>query len=120
MVLDGLRFALQAIDPEELFAKQAIPIDSALQPLVETIRPFILQLSVILGGIFGVYLILILVRIYYERKNLKVLQAIRYDFDHLNEHYHIPNSRERLGWFQRVWQRLFRREAPSEKKAAKK
>ncbi len=120
MVLDGLRFALQAIDSEELFAKQAIPIDSALQPLVETIRPVILQLSVILGGIFGLYLILILVRIYYERKNLKVLQAIRYDFDHLNEHYHIPSSRERVGWFRRLWRKLFPREAPAEKKTGKK
>lgn len=119
-MIDGLRFTLQAIDPEELFAQQAIPIDSALQPLVETVRPFILQLSVILGGIFGLYLILILVRIYYERKNLKVLQAIRYDFDHLNEHYHIPSSRERVGWFRRLWQNLFPRKAQAEKKVGKK
>lgn len=72
--------------------------NSALGPLFDLINPFIVKLSVLVGGIFGLYVILILLRIYYERKNMKLLQHIRYNLDQQNHHYGIPSSREKRGF----------------------
>ena len=74
---------------------------SAFQPLIDLIHPFFLKLSVIVGGIFGLYVILIVLRVYYERRNMILLEQIRYDFDHLNQHYGIPSSRDKIGFFHR-------------------
>ena len=76
---------------------------SAFQPVVDIIRPFFLKLSVIVGGIFGLYAILIVLRVYYERRNMILLEQIRYDLDHLNQHYGVPSSREKVGFFHRYF-----------------
>ncbi len=75
--------------------------ESAFQPLIDLIRPFFLKLSVIVGGIFGLYVILIVLRVYYERKNMILLEHIRYNLDHLNQYYGIPSSREKVGFLHR-------------------
>src|SRR3989338_2645265 len=71
---------------------------SALAPLAELLGPLLVKLSVLVGGIFGLYVILIILRIYYERKNMKLLQHIRYDLDQQNRHYGIPSSRDKIGF----------------------
>ena len=71
--------------------------DFAPQALVDAFQPFLLKLSVIVGGIFGLYVILLIVRIYYERRNYNILKDIRYDLDQLNLHYNLPNSSQRKG-----------------------
>ncbi|MBT4936018.1 hypothetical protein HOL21_00035 [Candidatus Woesearchaeota archaeon] len=76
---------------------QVIDVGPELQPLVDTIQPFFGKLSVLVGGLFGLYIILILVRIYYERKKVKILRDIRYDMDHLNRYHGISYSRHRMG-----------------------
>jgi len=48
-----------------------------LQPLVDVISPFVSVASWLLGGVFGIYLILLVVRIYYEHRKLKILIQIR-------------------------------------------
>lgn len=75
-----------------------VPIE-ALQALVDLIGPFFVKLSVVVGGIFGLYFILILARVYYERKKVRLLQHIRYDLDHLNYHFKLPTSRQQIGFF---------------------
>lgn len=75
--------------------------DFAPQALVDAFQPFLLKLSVIVGGIFGLYVILLIVRIYYERRNYKILKDIRYDLDQLNLHYNLPNSSQRKGILRR-------------------
>ncbi|MBI2146254.1 hypothetical protein HYU22_02860 [Candidatus Woesearchaeota archaeon] len=82
---------------------QAGLADAALPPLLDSLQPLLQKLSLIVGGIFGLYIILILVRIHYERKTLKTLQDIRYDLDHLNMHYNLPASRDQPG----LWKRMF-------------
>ena len=93
----GLRFLLETINPEDFLAGQPIDIDvsSAFDPLIDTIRPFILKASLLVGGIFGLYLILILVRVYYERRKVKLLKGIKFDLDVMNEHHEVPSSRQR-------------------------
>ncbi|HLC98256.1 MAG TPA: hypothetical protein VJC21_05770 [Candidatus Nanoarchaeia archaeon] len=82
---------------------ETLPIAPDLQPLIDIIQPFFSKLSVLLGGIFGVYILLLLVRIYYERKHVRLLQDMRYDLDVLNEHYGLPTSKQRKGWLRRVF-----------------
>ena len=56
----------------------------ALQPIVDLVQPALLKLSVLVGGIFGLYLLLLFFRVHYERKKVRILQDIRYDLDKLN------------------------------------
>lgn len=85
-------------------AVQAAPeITGAIQPVLDTIQPLLIKLSLIVGGIFGVYVILIFLRVHYERKHLKVLNNILFDLDQLNMHYGLPHSKSRKGWFKRLW-----------------
>lgn len=82
-----------------------LPLEATIQSMADTVRPLFLKLSVMLGGIFGLYVILIVARVHYERKKVKILKQIRYDLDHLNQHYDLPYSRgvrplwrRALGW----------------------
>ena len=81
-------------------------LDVGFGTLYEVVRPFLLKLSFLVGGIFGLYLILILVRVYYERRKVKLLQAIRYDLDRLNMHHGVSYSRERKGFFMKMFSEL--------------
>ncbi len=72
----------------------------------DIIKPLLKSLSVVVGGIFGLYLIIILARIHYERKKVKLLQNILYDLDRLNEYYKIPNSKMRKGPLQKLVRKI--------------
>jgi hypothetical protein len=67
-----------------MFFAANLVVDSAIAPIVEVTAPIISKLNVLVGGIFGLYLILIVARIYYERRKVKILEDIRYDLDNLN------------------------------------
>lgn len=81
----------------EEFAAQLPPseITEIFQPLIETVKPIIGTISLVLGGLFGLYLIFILFRLYYERKKVKYLKNINYDLDYLNQHFNLPYSQEK-------------------------
>lgn len=80
---------------EEL-ANQAVPeIATLFQPLIDTIKPIIGFVSAIVGGLFGLYLIFIIARLYYERKKVRLLKNINYDLDYLNQHFNLPYSKEK-------------------------
>ncbi len=87
---------------EEAIIGQAPEILSGLEPLLGSIRPLVINLSYLLGGIFGLYAVLILVRIYYEKRALRVLNDIRFDLDQLNAHYGLRTSKEQLGFFKKL------------------
>ena len=78
-------------------------VGTGLDSLYLLVQPFFKRLSLFVGGIFGLYLILILVRVYYERRKVKLLQAIRYDLDRLNMHYEIGYSTQKKGWFRKAF-----------------
>ncbi len=89
-----------AIDPTSL------GLDGGVQPLIDTINPFLAKISIFVGGIFGLYLIYVIVRIYYERKRTKILEDIRYDLDQMNIHYNLPYSKHRLGIIKKIGSKL--------------
>ncbi|MBT4539232.1 hypothetical protein HOI26_03495 [Candidatus Woesearchaeota archaeon] len=74
----------------------------ALQPIVDLVQPALLKLSVLVGGIFGLYLLLLFFRVHYERKKVRILQDIRYDLDKLNIHFDISTSKQRKTRFKRI------------------
>lgn len=96
---------IAANNPEVLPPNLSEGIESLpLQPLVNIIQPLLAKVNLLVGGIFGLYFFLILIRIYYERKKVHILKDIRYDLDYLNEHYKLPHSRNRQG----PWGKTFR------------
>ena len=103
--------------------EEAADIVPGLQPLIEAVRPFFLKISVLVGGIFGLYFILLLARVYYERKKVKLLKDIRYDLDRLNMHHGVPYSTGKKGFFRRglkvIGTKLFSRKPVEHKKGKK-
>jgi hypothetical protein len=75
--------------------------DAGYESLVEVLRPLFLKANVVVGGVFGLYLILVLVRIYYERKKVKLLEDIKYNLDRANISKGLPYSRTRKTPFKR-------------------
>lgn len=67
-----------------------------LNPLIETIKPLLGIISAIVGGLFGLYLIYIVMRLYYERKRTVLLRDIRFDLEYLNQHLNLPYSQEKI------------------------
>lgn len=77
-----------------------------LESLIEVIQPVILKLSILFGGIFGLYVILILIRVHYERKKIGLLRDIRHDLDKLNAHYGLSTSKSRKDFWGRTWAKI--------------
>jgi hypothetical protein len=80
-----------------LFAVDVSVIDPSVLSVLEPITPIFQKVSVIVGGLFGVYLLLLVARIYYERKKVKLLKDIRYDLDQLNSHFGVCYSKYHHG-----------------------
>ena len=81
-------------------------INPVLQPAIELVQPILMKLSVLVGGIFGLYLILIFVRIHYERKKVKLLQDIKYNLDQSNKKHNVPYSKIRKRWWKKLLEKL--------------
>ena len=101
----------------DIAAQQAPEILGDLQPLVDLIQPLILKASILVGGIFGLYLILITIRIYYERKKVKLLYDIRYDLDQMNISQGVTSSRQKKSIFRKIMNFFITK--PKEKRMAK-
>ncbi len=71
-----------------------IAVPGALEPVVEVIRQTIGTVSWLVGGIFGLYLILLIVRWWQNRILIKVMKDIRFNLDQLNKRYRIKYSGE--------------------------
>jgi hypothetical protein len=56
-----------------------------LQPLMDVVGPIISTLSWMLGGIFGIYMLWLIIKIYYDHKRIKILKEIRNDIKFLRE-----------------------------------
>ncbi len=101
-------------------AIEGLPVDEALQPLLTAIQPFLSKLSLLLGGVFGVYVLYILVKMYYERKKVALLKDIRYNSEQLNTHFGVAHSGEKKGIFRKLFTHFKKKEKVDEKKKNKK
>lgn len=83
-----------------------VDTDTILQPVLDLLQPYLEALSFIGGGILILYVLLLILRVRYERQKVKILKDIRYDLDHLNMHYGVRHSSEKKGLFTRALQYL--------------
>ena len=74
-------------------------------PLAEVIQPIFSQLILLFGGIAGLYLLLIFIRIIYERKKVKLLRDIRFNLDQINIDKKLPYSTSKQSWVKRVFRK---------------
>lgn len=86
---------IEQLAAEQFASQQPAEMVSFFQPVIEVIKPAVGTLSAVVGGLFGLYFIFIVVRLYYERRKLKLLKNINYDLDYLNQHFNLPYSHER-------------------------
>ncbi len=81
-------------------------IEELTQPLQESVQPLVDIAKYILGGLFGLYFILLLTRIHYERKKVNLLKDIRFDLDNISKHFGVAHSAHRKNFFGRLWAKL--------------
>tara|TARA_Y100000310_G_C20595428_1_gene770257 strand:+ start:272 stop:610 length:339 start_codon:yes stop_codon:yes gene_type:complete len=81
-------------------------VGTGLDTLYLIIQPLFKRLSVLVGGIFGLYFILIVFRVYYEKKKVRLLKDIRYDLDRLNMSKGLSYSRTRKTIKKRLWEKI--------------
>ncbi len=70
--------------------------------LTNALQPILQKISLLVGGIFGIYVILAIMQMYRERKTVKLLQDIRNDVDLLTKHFGVKHSHEKRGILQRL------------------
>jgi len=83
--------------------------NSVWNPLINIVNPFVGKVIILLGGIVGVYIIILIFRLNYERKKYKLLKHILYDLDQLNIHYGIKTSRENKGMIHKLIRKIIRK-----------
>ena len=87
--------------PFLIAANDTVPPD--FQPVAGVLQGLLDRINVLVGGIFGLYLIFILFRIHHERQKVRLLKHILYNLDQLNKHYHLPIAKENKTF----WWKLF-------------
>ena len=71
-----------------------VDVVNATISFLEPVHSIIGAVSYIVGGIFGVYLLLLLVRWWQNRIMIRLLKDIKYDLDHQNKKLKLPHSKE--------------------------
>lgn len=97
---------VSALEPQDLLSPQQ---------LQDSIQSLLTKLSFLAGGIFGLYVILLLVRMYYERKKVKLLEDIRNDVDKLTIHFGIKHAHPRQNILKRIFGFLWSNEEETKK-----
>ncbi len=95
LLLSSLSVLAQTLPGSEELALPDNFLTNALQPILQ-------KISLLVGGIFGIYVILAIMQIYRERKKVKLLQDIRNDVDLLTKHFGVKHSHEKRGILQRL------------------
>ena len=95
-----------------------------LGDFVETLTPIFEWLSWLLGGIFGLYLLYFLIRLYFDRKRIQILKEVRGDVEFLKEHSlsvdELSKLRTILNSHPSVQKKKIAKKSGSKKKVAKK
>lgn len=96
-------------------SEELIPETLITNSLTDVFQPIFQKISLIAGGIVGLYFILILVRVYYERKKVKILKNIHSDLEKLTVHFGVP-ARHKDGFFHKIINSFKKKEEGNKKK----
>jgi len=77
-----------------------------LDSFVSSIQPLFIKLSLFISGVGLLYLVLILIRVYYEREKVNLLKDIRYNQIQLNKHYGVQYTQHKPNFFLRTGQKI--------------
>ncbi|MDO8511555.1 MAG: hypothetical protein Q7S55_05320 [Nanoarchaeota archaeon] len=107
-----------------VLAAESLPIDLAEvnlpdNLLTDALGPILQKISILVGGIFGIYVILTLLQIQRERKKIRLLQDIRNDLDLLTKHFGVKHAHEKKGIFRRIFGFLGHDEEETAKRSKK-
>lgn len=94
MVILIVTTVVSALEPQDILSPQQ---------LQDTVQSLLTRLSFLAGGFFGLYVILLLVRMYYERKKVKLLEDIRNDVDKLTIHFGIKHAHDKKNILKRIF-----------------
>jgi len=101
IIVFGMLLSLSSI----LVGAETLPTGELVLPdnfLTNALQPILQKISLLVGGIFGVYVILALMQVFRERKKVKLLQDIRNDLDLLTKHFGVKHSHERKSLFRKI------------------
>ena len=78
-----------AIDPVSASTTSMVGVPAetvhALQPIGDVITPMLSTVSWLLGGFFGLYLIFVIIKLYFDYRRIRLLRAIRDDVKFLKD-----------------------------------
>jgi len=77
-----------------------------VDPLLQNFQPLFAKVVLVFGGLFGLYIFILILNVYYQRQKVKILKDIRYDLDQLNAHHNVKNSHYNKKGVAKVWQKL--------------
>jgi len=77
-----------------------------LDPILQTFQPLFVKVTLIFGGLFGLYIFVMIINVYYQRQKVKILKDIRYDLDQVNFHQGIKTSHYNKKGVSKLWQKL--------------
>lgn len=66
----------------------------ALEPILGPLNQFIGIIQYLVGGIFGLYLILVVLRWYESRRLVRLMKDVRIELEKLNKHFGVKPGKE--------------------------
>lgn len=76
-------------------------------PFLQNFQPLFVKVTLLFGGLFGLYLFVMIVNVYYQRQKVKILKDIRYDLDQMNFHHGIKNSHYNRRGVAKIWLKIY-------------
>lgn len=67
-----------------IVVEPASALDLALTSIAQAMPVYIQKIQVLVGGIFGLYLIFLIIRYFHDKKQLKLLKDIKLEIANLN------------------------------------
>lgn len=117
-----------AIDPVSVspsvteIAANGVPVETvhALQPIVDVITPMLSTVSWLLGGFFGLYLMFVIIKLYFDYRRVRLLRSIRDDVKFLKENTFPDVDEPKKNKFVCKLCNIFKKEDPHSEKSVDK
>lgn len=99
-----------------VIGENAVSVLELADPVLQNFQPLFVKITLIFGGLFGLYIFVLILNVYYQRQKVRVLKDIRYDLDQQNMHYNLRYSHHNKKGLVKLWGKIvlmFFRKEPS-------